>query len=221
MCQVKRRSFLSLSATILGGGLIADKTAHSLQNGGQDAPAGVHHHVHAVSVMTETANRFLAALSSEQRAKATFQFSDDERMNWHFIPKERKGLPLREMSPYQRHLASALLAAGLSQTGYIKAVTIMSLEDVLKALENDKGERRNPEKYHFTSVRHAFRYGNLGLPRGRTSPEPELHRGERPGGGCAELLRFQPRRSATGAAQGTADVGRRGRPGLRGDSCAE
>jgi hypothetical protein len=54
------------------------------------------------------------------------------------------------MSPYQRHLASALLAAGLSQTGYIKAVTIMSLEDVLKALENDRGERRNPEKYHFT-----------------------------------------------------------------------
>ena len=71
-------------------------------------------------------------------------------MDWHFIPKERKGLTLREMSPHQRHLASALLAAGLSQTGYIKAVTIMSLEDVLKALENGSGERRNPEKYHFT-----------------------------------------------------------------------
>jgi len=42
------------------------------------------------------------------------------------------------------------LAAGLSQTGYIKAVTIMTLEDVLKVLENDSGERRNPEKYHFT-----------------------------------------------------------------------
>jgi hypothetical protein len=150
MCQVKRRSFLSLSATMLGGGLVAGKMAHSLQNGGQGAPAGVYHHVHAVSVMTETANRFLAALSSEQRAKATFQFSDEERMDWHFIPKDRKGLTLREMSPYQRHLASALLAAGLSQTGYVKAVTIMSLEDVLKALENDSGERRNPEKYHFT-----------------------------------------------------------------------
>ena len=121
MCQVKRRSFLSLSATILGGGLIAGKTVHSLQNGGQSAPGSVHHRVHAVSIMTETANRFLAALSSEQRAKATFQFSDEERMDWHFIPKERKGLTLREMSSYQRHLASALLAAGLSQTGYIKA----------------------------------------------------------------------------------------------------
>ena len=150
MCQVKRRSFLGLSATIMGAGLIAGKTGPGFKNGGQGAPGSVHHHVHAVSVMTETANRFLAALSPEQRAKAAFQFSDDERMNWHFIPKERKGLTLCEMSPYQKHLASALLAAGLSQTGYIKAVTIMSLEEVLKALENDSGERRNPEKYHFT-----------------------------------------------------------------------
>ncbi len=150
MCEVKRRSFLGLSATILGGGLIAGKTGHAVENGGQDAPGSIHHHVHAVPLMTETAKRFLAALSPEQRAKATFQFSDDERMDWHFIPKDRKGLTLGEMSPYQRHLASALLAAGLSQTGYIKAVTIMSLEDVLKTLENDSGERRNPERYHFT-----------------------------------------------------------------------
>ena len=149
MCQVKRRSFLGLSATVLGGSLVAGKTGYGLQNEGRGAPDGVHH-VHAVSVMTETANRFLAALNPEQRAKATFEFSDDERMNWHFIPKERKGLTLREMTPYQRHLASALLAAGLSQTGYIKAVTIMSLEEVLRVLENDSGERRNPEKYHFT-----------------------------------------------------------------------
>ena len=100
--------------------------------------------------MTECAKRFLAALDAGQRGKATFPFDTDERMNWHFIPKERKGLPLREMRPYQKHLASALLAAGLSQTGYIKAVTIMSLEEVLKIMENDSGENRNPEKYYFS-----------------------------------------------------------------------
>ena len=110
-----------------------------------------HAHVrHAASLMTDCANRFLSALDANQRGKATFPFDADERMNWHFIPKERKGLPLREMSPYQKHLASALLAAGLSQTGYIKAVTIMSLEDVLKIMENDSGENRNPEKYYFS-----------------------------------------------------------------------
>jgi len=104
----------------------------------------------SASVMTETANRFLASLTAEQKAKAIFKFDDAERMNWFYVPIERKGLPLREMSPYQKHLASALLSAGLSQSGYIKAVTIMSLEDVLKMMEKDSGERRNPEKYYFS-----------------------------------------------------------------------
>ena len=67
--------------------------------------------------MTEAANRFLASLTPEQKAKATFKFDDAERMNWFFVPIERKGLPLREMSSYQKHLASALLSAGLSQFG--------------------------------------------------------------------------------------------------------
>jgi hypothetical protein len=102
------------------------------------------------STMTEAANRFLAALTPEQKAKATFKFEDAERMNWFFVPIERKGLQLREMSPYQKHLASALLSAGLSQSGYMKAVTIMSLEEVLKVMEKDDGERRNPEKYYFS-----------------------------------------------------------------------
>jgi len=104
----------------------------------------------SASVMTEAANRFLASLTAEQRAKATFPFADAERVNWFFVPIERKGLPLREMGAFQRHLASALLSAGLSQAGYMKAVTIMSLEDVLRILEKDSGERRNPEKYYFS-----------------------------------------------------------------------
>ena len=109
-----------------------------------------YYRTNSASLMTEAANRFLAALSPEQRAKATFRFEDDERYKWAYVPQERKGLPLREMSPYQKHLASALLSSGLSQTGYIKAVSIMSLEDVLRVMEKDSGERRNPEKYYYS-----------------------------------------------------------------------
>jgi len=139
---MKRRSFISSSAAIAGVGLFGP--GHSLSE--QLHPR----HVNAASLMTDCANRFLAALDANQRGKTTFPFDTDERMNWHFIPRERKGLPLREMTPYQRHLASALLAAGLSQTGYIKAMTIMSLEDVLKIIESDNGDRRDPEKYYFS-----------------------------------------------------------------------
>jgi len=108
-------------------------------------------HAHdSAETMAETAKRFLASLTSEQNQQATFAFEADERMNWHFIPKERKGLPLKDMTPPQKHLASALLNAGLSQRGYIKATTIMSLEDVLRMLEKDNGVRRNPEGYFFS-----------------------------------------------------------------------
>ena len=111
------------------------------------------------STMTQTAVAFLASLNTGQRGKATFQFKDDERFFWHYIPtddiptrykKPRMGLTLGEMTSEQRHLASALLSAGLSQSGYIKAKQVMSLEEVLKIMEKDTRGRRNPDRYHFS-----------------------------------------------------------------------
>ena len=110
-------------------------------------------------VMADTANAFLASLTPEQRAKAAFEFQDEERFFWHYIPADdipkrynrpRKGLPLREMQPMQQRLATALLSAGLSRSGFIKAETIMSLEDVLRLIENDTKGRRDPDKYFFS-----------------------------------------------------------------------
>lgn len=99
--------------------------------------------------MTTAAKKFLGSLSPELRAKATFEFKDDERLNWHFIPKERKGLTLKEMEPAQRELALALLATGLSHQGYAKATNIMSLENVLAALEGPNRKfPRDPLLYH-------------------------------------------------------------------------
>ena len=101
-------------------------------------------------VMTDAATAFLNSLPPDQRARATFPFNSDERLNWHFIPIERKGMALREMTSAQKHLAEALLAAGLSQQGVIKAHTIMSLDQILKEMEaGQKGTpERDPEKYY-------------------------------------------------------------------------
>ena len=63
----------------------------------------------SASVMTEAANRLLASLTAEQRANATFQFEDSERVNWFFVPIERKGLPLREMRAFQHRPAQRSL----------------------------------------------------------------------------------------------------------------
>lgn len=99
--------------------------------------------------MADAARHFLSALNDDQRSKASFAFDSDERENWHFIPKDRKGLPLKEMIPAQRHLAYALLSTGLSQRGYVKAVTIMSLEQILQEMEGPNRKfPRDPELYY-------------------------------------------------------------------------
>jgi hypothetical protein len=103
--------------------------------------------------MTQAAERYLSALSAEQLGKAKMGFDDPERTKWHFIPKpERKGLQIRDMNPQQRKLAHALLHSGLSEVGYEKATTIMSLEAILHELEKPKksGMIRDTERYYFT-----------------------------------------------------------------------
>lgn len=101
-------------------------------------------------VMTNAARAYLNALTPEQRARTTFPFESQERMNWHFVPLERKGVALREMNSAQKHLAEALLSAGLSEQGIIKAHTIMSLDQILKEMEKGTGPERDPEKYYMS-----------------------------------------------------------------------
>lgn len=100
--------------------------------------------------MADAARNFLNALSKEQRAQATFDLKSEERLNWHFIPKERKGLPIKTMTGDQRALANVLLSSGLSHQGFFKASTIMSLEQILNDMEKGKGPTRDPELYFFS-----------------------------------------------------------------------
>jgi hypothetical protein len=100
--------------------------------------------------MSDSANYFLNALSDEQKAKAVYELKNDERLNWHFIPKKRNGLPFKEMTPSQRALGQALVASGLSGRGFMNAVTISTLEDILAEIEKGKGPVRDAELYFVT-----------------------------------------------------------------------
>jgi hypothetical protein len=116
---------------------------------------------HGVSEdMAEAAQTFLNALNETQRGKAVYELKDDERFNWHFVPKARKGLSFKEMEPHQRALAHALLSSGLSHRGYFKASTIMSLEQILKETEKGSGPTRDPEAYFVTIFGKPESHGN-------------------------------------------------------------
>lgn len=110
-------------------------------------------HAHDVGQdMARAASKFLSALSAEEKAKASFPFKDQERLNWHFVPKERKGFPFKEMNSDQQRLAHALIRSAMSPHGYAKATNIMNLELVLQELEG-AGRRftRDPALY-FISI---------------------------------------------------------------------
>jgi len=83
--------------------------------------------------MRDAARALLAAVDDGQRSKLAWSFADDERVNWHFVPRARQGLPLKEMTDAQRKAAAALLTTGLSASGVRKVEAIRDLEDVLFA----------------------------------------------------------------------------------------
>ena len=101
--------------------------------------------------MSSAASAFLGSLNADQKTKASFGFDDAERTNWIFVPAARKGLPLKEMNPGQRHFAQAILSVALSGRGHMKAEQIMALEHVLFELEKDSGPKRDAENY-FVSI---------------------------------------------------------------------
>jgi len=114
----------------------------ALWAGAQVEPSG--------SRMAVAADRFLKSLSEAQAAKAVYAYESGERLDWHFIPRARKGLPIKELSPEQRALAFGLIQSGVAGSGFLKATTIMSLEQILRDLEKGRGPARDPELYFLT-----------------------------------------------------------------------
>lgn len=112
------------------------------------APGGPRAEGETGALMAEAARRLLGSLDDAQRAKASFSFDDAERLNWHWIPRPRKGLPVKEMTGYQRPIAFALLDAGLSDKGSLAAGTTMSYEEIIREQEKGFGPVRDPELYY-------------------------------------------------------------------------
>jgi hypothetical protein len=106
--------------------------------------------------MAAAATAFVATLTPEQKAKACFPFDSPERVNWNFVPLQenkkplRKGIKLEDLSEGQKAAALNLLKAGLSEKAYGQATTIMGLEDLLKELEGNGANVRNPNWYFVT-----------------------------------------------------------------------
>ena len=101
---------------------------------------------------TAAASFFLQSLSTTQKQKTQFKFDEEKRYNWHYIPRDRKGIPLKELTTAQYKAAMDLLHTALSDTGFQKTTAVIKLETVLRAVEGrpDTDTYRDPGNYYFS-----------------------------------------------------------------------
>jgi len=137
---------MKLSALALGLLLLCSITRVSFAQQATVAPTS------NLSDAVGTANRFLSLLPEALRTQVVFLFNSEERFDWHFIPRTRKGLSMKVMDERQRGAALDVLRMGLSEQGYNTAQAIMDLENVLRELENRPPDdtRRDPINYSFS-----------------------------------------------------------------------
>lgn len=125
----------------------------TLMTGNEPASAGgAGQDPRLAQAMAEAAARWLHSLTSAQQGTVLWPFEAAERGNWHYAPRRRQGLALRDMDDSQRQGAYALLASALSPRGTWKARAIMALEAVLGELERGRtgSPLRDPLNYAFT-----------------------------------------------------------------------
>lgn len=99
----------------------------------------------AAQRIADAANRFLASLDTAQRLKALIAFEADNRIDWHYIPRNRSGLSLGEMTPPQAAAARALFATVLNDAGLKLLDGVRLLEGVLR---EQQGSFRDPGRYY-------------------------------------------------------------------------
>ena len=111
--------------------------------------------IESTGVSTEpvrlAAEKFLAALSAEQRARTTFPVDDDEWRKWmnqHFYV--RQGVGFDEMDEAQREAAFGLMRASLSADGLKLSRDIMNLNRTLGELNGGNFAEYNEWLYWIT-----------------------------------------------------------------------
>jgi hypothetical protein len=102
--------------------------------------------------MVQAAERFLQVLDHSHKLQATFDYDDPERINWHFIPRDRLGIGLWDLNGAAKDAANELVKTGLTAAGYEKVLQVRSLEEVLYLFEGGeeaaRREKRHPHRYY-------------------------------------------------------------------------
>ena len=76
----------------------------------------------------------LASLTPAQLVKIKAVFDTPDHQVWTYLPGERPGLPLSELTPAQQQLARRLVAIGCSERGAADSWAVMEAEIILRGI---------------------------------------------------------------------------------------
>ena len=96
--------------------------------------------------MISAFRRLLAGLDSDQRRRLSLPLDDRWRREWHYIPRRRPGLSLKEMTTDQRPQLWKVLETLLSRQGMVKTRGVVELERILGELSG-RLDYRDPDNY--------------------------------------------------------------------------
>lgn len=141
--------FLILTSMILLGGYLAYSGSTPNQ---EDFPENSLTVAADLAGMEVAVDALLSSLDAEQLTAAKFDFEDSERHNFHYVPIERKGLPLKQLNQSQRDLVTDVLKTAMSPEGIKKVEGIRELEGVLREIEGlgPNSTHRDPDNYFFS-----------------------------------------------------------------------
>jgi hypothetical protein len=96
---------------------------------------------------------FLDSLTPMQRKMALLDFSDTARLKWNNLPvglRARSGISVGNLTDGERVLVHRMLSASLSSQGYLKATSIMHLDNLLNIYMDTIHQRK---KYQMTNIK--------------------------------------------------------------------
>ena len=96
--------------------------------------------------MAKAARSWLSALTRAQQQQARLDWTDPSREHWHYVPRSRPGVALRDMSPAPAAAAWDLIALLLSTRGVAQVRAQLMLERTLGELTHNQSFR-DPGNY--------------------------------------------------------------------------
>lgn len=93
----------------------------------------------------QSAQTFIDSLTGLQKKRAVLDFADTARIKWNNLPvglRARAGINIGSLSDNQRKLVHRMLSASLSSQGYLKATSIMHLDNLLNMYVDTMHQRK-------------------------------------------------------------------------------